>query len=365
MGLKFPISVLKKRLEMFQEEMVKNNIDAAMVRTLSSFTYFTGTKWLRPALLIPAKDEPIAFVAKGEEEGFLKRTWIKNTITFTDGGDLMAKVSRTIRKKGYRVVGLEFGIERDAYIIFYEMFKRLNPNVKVVDISTIIYSMRMVKDEYELEAICKAGSIASKAVEKILPLIEPGVSETDIAAEAYRVLYKLGSETPLVYVNAGPDPRIHSEPFRDNIVKRETFVTVVLGADYNGYYANMARTVYLGKASGLAEKALKCMNEVYNIALELTKPKTEFINVIRKLDKVYEKYGLKEHRVIGYAHGVGLQVEEPPITTILPKDRFTEIKSNMVLAFIHAPIMLKGLGQVKKEDTFIVTRDGTLERVTK
>jgi len=37
----------------------------------------------------------------------------------------------------------------------------------------------------------------------------------------------------------------------------------------------------------------------------------------------------------------------------------------MVIAFIHAPIMLKGLGQVKKEDTFIVSRDGTLERVTK
>jgi len=365
MGLRFPISVLKKRLKTFQEEMVKKNIDATMIRTLSSFTYFTGTKWLRPALLIPAKDEPTAFVAKGEEEGFLKRTWIGNIVTFTDGGDLMAKVSGTIRKKGYRVVGLEFGIERDAYIIFYEMFKRLNPSVKVVDVSPIIYAMRMVKDEYELEAIRKAGSIASKAIEKILSLIEPGVSETDIAAEAYRVLYKLGSETPLVYVNAGPDPRIHSEPFRDNIVKRGTFVTVVLGADYNSYYANIARTVYLGKASGLAEKALKCMNEVYDTALELTKPKMRFINVIRELDKVYEKYGLKEHRIIGYTHSVGLQVEEPPITTILPKDRFIEIKSNMVLAFIHAPIMLKGLGQVKKEDTFIVREDGTLEHVTK
>ena len=77
------------------------------------------------------------------------------------------------------------------------MFKRLNPNVKVVDVSPIIYAMRMVKDECELEAIRKAGSIASKAIEKILSLVEPGVSETDIAAEAYRVLYKLGSEKHL------------------------------------------------------------------------------------------------------------------------------------------------------------------------
>ena len=101
-------------------------------------------------------------------------------------------------------------------------------------------------------------------------------------------------------------------------MRKEIFVTVVLEADYNSYYANTARTVYLGRTSSLAEKALKCMNEVYDMALKLTKPKTRFINVIRELNKVYGKCDLKEHRVIGYTHSVGLQVEKPPITTILP-----------------------------------------------
>ncbi len=364
MKLRFPEETLKSRIREFQKRLSENNIDAAMIRTLSSFIYFTGTKWLRPALLVPAEGEPTLFVARGEEEGVKERTWIHNIVTFTDGGDLMAKVSSTIRNNNYRVVGLEYGIERDAYIIFYEMFKRLNPKTKVVDISNILYSMRMIKDKYELEAIRKAGKIASKAMNKIIEMIEPGLTETEIAGETYKLLYKHGSEEPLVYVNVGPHPRVHAEPFRDVVVRKDVFINIVLGADYNRYYANTARTIYIGKPENIAKKALECMQEVYNTAIEKTKPGTRFITVIKELDKIYKKYDLLQYRVVGYAHSVGLQIEEPPITTILPKDRFVEVKPNMTLAFIHAPLLIEGLGQVKHEDTFIVKEDGSLENVT-
>ena len=277
----------------------------------------------------------------------------------------MAKVSRTIRKENYKVVGLEFGIERDAYILFYEVFKKLNPGVEVVDVGPIIVEMKMIKDEHELNCIRKAGSIASKAMEKTLSIIENGISETDIAAEAYSILYKMGSEEPHVYVNVGPDPRVHTEPFRDVIVKKGVFVTVIIGADYNRYYANISRTTYIGEPSGKAEKALKCMEEAYSLANERTKPGIKFIKVIKELDKIYAKYGFVDQRLIGYAHGVGLQIEEPPITTILPKHRFMEVKPKMALAFVHSPIMLKGLGQVKKEDTYIIKENGEIEKVTK
>ena len=117
---RFPEHILKSRLERFREKMAEKGIEATMIRTLSSFIYFTGIKWLRPALLIPVDGEPVAFVARGEEDGFLERTWIKNVVTYTDGGDLMAKVSGRIRGV-YRRVGLEFSVERDSYILFLSL----------------------------------------------------------------------------------------------------------------------------------------------------------------------------------------------------------------------------------------------------
>ncbi|RLG80124.1 MAG: aminopeptidase P family protein, partial [Thermoprotei archaeon] len=232
-GTRFPRSVLVRRLEKFRERVCSGEVDAVMIRTLSSYAYFTGVKWLRPALLIPCSGEPVAFVAKGEEEGFREKTWIERVVTYIDGGDLMRRVSGIIREEGYRAVGLEFGVERDAYILFYEMFKRLNPGVKVVDVSEILDEMKMVKDEYELKAIRVAGSKARKAVEHLESIAKPGVSETELAAEAYSILYRLGSEQPQVYINAGPHPRIHAEPFHDIKLRDNTFVTIVVGANHN------------------------------------------------------------------------------------------------------------------------------------
>lgn len=359
-----PKEVFINRVRKFQKFLIERSIDAAMIRTLSSFIYFTGTKWLRPSILIPADGEPIVFIASGEEEGFIERSWIENIITYKEGGEVMAKVSSFIRNEGYKTVGLEYGIERDAYIIFYEMFKRLNPGVKVVDVSDITYDLRMIKDDFELDRIRKAGEIASRAMNRLLNEIDVGLSETDIASRAYEYLYKSGSEEPHVYVNIGPHPRVHSEPFRDVLVRNNVFVTIVLGVDYDHYYVNMTRTVFIGK-NDLAERALKCIEEAYNTATEKTRIGVKPITVMKELDKIYERYDMLKYAVKGYLHGVGLQIEEVPITTILPKHRSIELKSNMAVSFIHAPLMINGLGQVKKEDTFILTKDNNLERVTK
>jgi len=360
--LRFPKQILRKRLETFQKKLASENIDAAMVRVQSSYTYFTGTRWLRPALLIDVSEEPVLFVAKGEEDELLSRTWITNYVSFTDGGDLMAKVSKIIRKRKYRKIGLEYGVERDAYILFYEMFKKLNPQVKVVDISDIIADMRMIKDTYEIEATRRAGEVAKKVMEKVINTLKLGMSETDIAAEAYYYALKYGSEEPKIHVNIGPNPRVHAEPFRDIRVNENSIVTLVLGIDYDFYYANMSRTIAL-KENGEAKRVMECMLNVYDLARKLTRAGIKPIMVMKELDKVYSEFRCIEYRVLGYIHGVGLQVEEKPITTIVPKHRFVMLKEDMVVAFIHTPLVVKGVGQIKHEDTFIILHDD-LEKIT-
>jgi len=357
-----PVEVLKARLEKLRRRMEERGLDTVMIRTLSSFRYFTGVKWLRPALLIPLDGEPIAFVARGEEEGFKRMTWIRDVRTFVEGGELMSKVSSTVRSElKARRVRLDYSVERDSYSLFYEMFKRLNPGVEVVDVHEDLAELRMIKDEWERELIRRAGELARKALERALSTVEPGVAETEVAAEAYYSLYKSGCEDPLVYVNAGPGPRVHAELLSSVRVRTGTTVTIVVGADYGGYYANAARTVVVGDCEKGSE-ALRAMERVYELAVELTRPGARFIDVIRALDRIYEEEGLLSHRLLGYAHGVGLQVEEEPITTIIPRHRFIRVRRGMTLAMVHAPLLIHGVGQVKLEDTFLVGDE--LEKLT-
>lgn len=241
------------------------------------------------------------------------------------------------------------------------MFKRLNPQVQVTDISSLLNEMKIIKNEYELEAIKRAGEIAGKVLKNVEELVKPGISETEIAGEIYRSLYKMGFEHPLVYVNAGPYPCIHAEPFSDNIVVHDTFVSIVVGADYNGYYANKSISIYVGEPRGRVSRIIECMEKVYEKAYELTKPGVRLIDVMHRLGEIYKLHDLINHRVEGYTHGVGLKIEETPITTIVPKHCFISGKENMVLAYVHAPIVIEKLGQIKFEDTFIITRSKSLK----
>jgi len=168
--------VFVARIRRFQEALRKSGIDCAMIRTLSDFKYFTGVKWLRPALLVPSDGVPKVFLARGEEEGFLERSGLRDleVVAFTDGGDLMGKVVSALRSVRARRVGMVFGVERDAYILFYEMFKKVNRDVEVVDVGGMLAEMRAVKDSYELEAIAKAAELSSRVLEKALSSVDGG-----------------------------------------------------------------------------------------------------------------------------------------------------------------------------------------------
>lgn len=215
-----------------------------------------------------------------------------------------------------------------------------------------------------MEAITKAAEVSSRVLERALDAVKEGVSELDIAAEAYSLAFKLGSEEPHIYVNVGPHPRVHAEPLRDSVVRDGVLVTLVVGADFRGYYANTSVSTFVGSSMpDEIKKALTCAMKVYDEAAVLTKPGTRPIQVMSRLDTIYSEYGLLDRRLVGYLHGVGLQVEEFPITTIVPSHRAAELRIGMVIALVHPPIMLPKYGTVKIEDTFVIVEEG-LRRLT-
>jgi len=352
--------IFRRRVERFQELLRGNEIDGAVIRTLSSFTYFTGTKWLRPSLLIPAEGEPVVYVVKGEAELFREKSWIENVVEFQKVEDLMAGVVGWIHRNGMSRVGLEFGIERDAYLIFLKIFERLNPTVEIVDILDLTMGLRMIKEEWELDNIRKAGKIAGWGMKVAEEVIKPGLSELEIAAEVVRELMLSGSEDPKVYVST--TPRAHAEPFRDLKVPGNGVVTVVIGADWNHYYANVARTFVVGEPGERVRRAIETKEEAYRIALEETRVGVALNTVEKKLANFFRERGFGEAYIAGYTHGVGLLIEEPPISTIVVPQRAAKVQENMVLAVIHSPLMIPE-GAIKHEDTYIVKKDG-LERVT-
>ena len=350
-----PEEVYRERVKKFQSLLKDEGIDVAILRALSSYTYFTGTRWLRPALLIPQDGEPIALVVKNEKYGFMKRSWIKNVVEYKSAENLMAYITGFIKKNKYRAVGLEYTVERDSFMLFLAVFQRLNPNVEIKDIHPIVMELRRIKDKWEIESIKRAGEIAATGREVAREVVKEGKTELEIAREIINELMLEGSEAPQVYVSA--IPRIHSEPMRDVYVEEGQVVQVVIGADYNNYYVNTARSFPIGKVSNRANRAIYAMDEAFDLAIEETRPGIKFIQIEKKIEEIYKRYELDEFYIKGYTHGVGLLIEEDPITTIVVQHRFQVIEEGMVLAMVHAPLILPE-GVIKKECTVITESDG-------
>ncbi len=347
--------IYRRRVLKFQELLRENDIEAAVIRTVSSFIYFTGVKWLRPALMIPQEGEPWVMVFKNEKDFFMQKSWIKDVREYQKVEELMVEISSWIRKSGFMSAGLEISVERDSYTLFHELFKRLNMGVEVEDTLPLIMQLRMIKEPCEIEAMRKAGEIAMLGMKRAREIIHEGISELQIANEVKTVLMEQGSELPLVYVSVGP--RIHAEPFKDVFVERGKFVTVVIGTDYDNYYANMTRTFFVGELDGTSRKAIDAVNRAYDTALKLTKPGVKFSQIEPEIKKIYEDSGLIDFYIKGYTHGVGLLIEEPPITTIVTRHWTWKPMAGMTLAMVHTPLMLPN-GAVKKEDTVLITENG-------
>ncbi len=356
--------ILKKRVQHFQQLMKQNNINASMIRTLSSFTYFTGIKWLRPALLIPAEGNPTAIIFKYEVEEFMEKSWIQNVKKYMKSEELMKEISGTIRKSGYKTVGFDYSVERDSYVLFFELFKRLNPGVEIKDVHALIMQIRMVKDASEIKAIKQASKIAEIGMQKAIDAIDVGKTELEVATEPLSEMMKKEAENPHIYITTGPKPRVHAEPRNWMKIKPDDTVEIVISADYDGYYSNLTRTVFLGSLPAKKRNAFEAFMEVHRKAEENLKHGTQLIEIEKLLRKLVEDRGYGDYYVTGFAHGVGLLTEEDPITTIVVPHRRYKAVENMVLASVHAPLTVPGIGTIKFEDTYVVQL-GVPERLTK
>jgi len=345
---------VKRRVKRFQQLMKQNDIDASMIRTLSSFTYFTGLKWLRPALLVPTEGDPTAFIFKYEADEFIEKTGIENVKTYTKAEELIKAVSGTIRESGYKRIGFDYSVERDSYVLFFEIFKKLNAQAEVVDVHALIMQLRMVKEPNEIEAIKQASRIAESGLRKAIDTVDVGKTELEVAAEAISEMMKKGAENPHIHVTTGPRPRVHAEPRSWAKIRSGDTVQIVISADHNAYYSNLTRTVFLNGLSAEKRKIFEVFMEAHNTAEEYLKPGTKLIEIEKRIRNLIEDRGYGDYYVTGFTHGVGLLTEEDPITTIVAPHRQYEAVENMVLASVHAPLTVPNVGTVKNEDTYVI-----------
>ena len=274
------------------------------------------------------------------------------------GGGYVKCINKCIEDFGITTLGFE---ENYLNVAEYFMYEK-NVNAKLVPFTKEINGFRAVKEEWELEVMRKAQAITDKAFAEVCPRIKAGMTELELQAELIYCLYKNGA-TGLAFdpiVVAGPNSSLPHGVASERVIQEGDFVTMDFGALYNGYCADMTRTVAVGFATEEMKKVYNTVLEAQLAGLVISKAGVPGKDVDGAARKVITDAGYGEYFGHGYGHSLGLEVHESPS----PNSRNDQPMPVGAVASAEPGIYLPGRFGVRIEDTCVFLEDG-IEILTK
>ncbi|WP_028840951.1 M24 family metallopeptidase [Thermodesulfobacterium hveragerdense] len=366
---------VKFRLQRFQQLLNQHQIDLALIINPLNIFYFSGT-FTKGFLLISPKEVKI----------LVNRPWErakKETLIPCEPIKSLKELPLIISSLCSK--GL-LGIEKEN--ISAREFFRYQELLEVYSFTAIdqlILETRAVKTPYEIECIRKAGRMLDKALKRALPQFKPGIKELEASGILEKELRLLGHpgltrslngfELTFGYLISGkeglnPTPYYTGEGGEGvfgfpggasykKILKEDEPILIDFSGYHQGYYIDQTRMVSF--------KKLPYAQEVYQVSLYILDQLKDFIKpgingeeVFFKAKDLSEKTGFGAYFMysdgdLGFiGHGVGLQIDEPPI---LGKKQKMRIQENMVIA-LEPKFHLPEVGVIGVEETFLVTKHG-------
>ena len=274
------------------------------------------------------------------------------------GGGYVKCINKCIEDFGITTLGFEENYLNVAEFMLYEK----NVNAKLVPFTKEINGFRAVKEEWELNVMRKAQAITDKAFAEVCPRIKVGMTELELQAELIYCLYKNGA-TGLAFdpiVVSGPNSSLPHGVAGERVIREGDFVTMDFGALYNGYCADMTRTVAVGYATEEMQKVYNTVLEAQLAGLAVSKAGVPGKDVDAAARKVITSAGYGEYFGHGYGHSLGLEVHENPS----PNGRNENPMPVGAVASAEPGIYLPGKFGVRIEDTCVFLEDG-IEILTK
>ncbi len=356
---------LMNHIRAIQQMMAEKNFEFLLITDERNQRYACGFPFTDGFVLISAEDAWLItdsryYEAALETVGCRSEQDIK--ILLYGAGHPRMKVLKEILD-GQRHAGeIRLAVEdsRLSHIEYLNLERLLN--IRLMGSENILENLRASKDKAELQSMVRAQRISEHALEETLPLIRPGMTEKEVAAELVYRMLRFGSEgnafDPIV-VTGKNTSKPHGVP-GDTVIQAGDFVTMDFGSMKDGYCSDMTRTVAVGCAT-------EEMRSIYDVVL---KAQLAGISAARSgipgsaIDtaarQVIRDAGYGEFFGHGFGHSLGLEIHERPVAN--PNEK--RLMPDGAVCSAEPGIYLPGKFGVRIEDVMILREDGA-EVITK
>jgi Xaa-Pro aminopeptidase len=201
---------------------------------------------------------------------------------------------------------------------------------EVEDVSPVVWQLRMIKSEPELERIRAACRITDEVYREDLPRLRRGMTERDMGARLEHDMLERGAHGAWSWVVTGRGQYHRVDGVvRDRAVEEGELVFVDMGANVGGYWADFSRSAVVGRASPEQRHLQEQIADVTAIGVAELRSGRTTGEAAQVIEQAMAERGLTfSSRAGRYGHGLGLWTTEPP--DIWPTDK-TQMSEGMVL----------------------------------
>ncbi|EMF0035876.1 M24 family metallopeptidase [Enterococcus hirae] len=337
------------RVEKLRKKMQEENLDSFLITSpynLRYLTNFTGTTGLAVITLEKAffiTDFRYTEQAAAQAQGF---EIIKNV------GPIFEEVADLVQKEGLRELGFE---ETTVSFLDYSVLEEII-DAQLIPISGMIEELREIKDEEEIAIIEKACSIADLAYDHILKMIQPGMTEIEVANQLDFYMRSLGASGVSfeTIVASGLRSAMPHGVASKKIIEQGDLITIDFGCYYEGYVSDMTRTFAIGDPGEQLKEIYQIVLEAQLAVLEVAKPGVTGKQLDAVARDYITKHGYGEAFGHSTGHGIGLEIHEGPNVSVRAEKQF--VPGNIITD--EPGIYLPGIGGVRIEDDLLITSDG-------
>lgn len=329
--INMPEVEFQKRIDKIKQEMKKEGIDVLLLYG-HAFNDYGNPCYVsnfiirlpRGTIVVVTQDGELELMFEGSSRGvpFAKTTtWLKDVRAC---GDISKEIVKYLKEKDFIPSTTGFAGLRQLmpYNQFQLLFKSLD-QCKIVDVNHIIRDMRMVKSQRECDQIRRSSRIVSHTFDVISDTVFSNMNERILEAHIFKAARLEGAGDIRVLIAKPLKAKWALRPVEDTAISAGDSIIIYLAVEFERYWSERIRT-FIVKDSSLVKPEFETAETLYKRIMKRIKPgKTVsqfYKEAIGEIEKSHAEY-IPEY---GLGHGIGLNLQEPPVIAEVDTNQLKE-----------------------------------------